>query len=107
MYKRSKMSEFKPNRMSAAGVLRPIRTNPLLEEEVQLSQALISNHAVNLNTSVARSTTENQAPSTTLRAVLSTNLFEETVFSIAYVTVRNNELPPRIAWFLMVHFQKY
>ncbi|KNE71188.1 hypothetical protein AMAG_15849 [Allomyces macrogynus ATCC 38327] len=36
----------------------------------------------------------------TLRSVLPTNLWEDALFSLAYVTVRDNELPPMLSWIL-------
>jgi hypothetical protein len=39
-----------------------------------------------------------------LRGVLPTNIFVQTIFSIAYVSVRKNELPILLSWILMVLF---
>jgi hypothetical protein len=46
----------------------------------------------------------NYSPPTTsnLKGVLPINLFEQTVFSIGYISVRNNELPEKLAWVLIV-----
>jgi hypothetical protein len=40
--------------------------------------------------------------SSNLRRMLPINVFEETVYSVAYVMVRDNDLPPKISWLLSV-----
>jgi hypothetical protein len=77
-----------PDRSATSSYFRHSRSNSHTDNEVVLELSAKEQNGINSGS--------------TLRAVLSTNFFEETVFSIAYVTVRNNELPAAVAWILMV-----